>query len=307
MTSSDLNCILTLESSVAAPSGQPAINGPVALKIRTLNDDGSSTIESVSNQTITVPANGIKNVDFVVDRSAMTSTSDQLYASILRIKDTSNFTDVQIPVSAQPADKAGLWFCQVNIDSVGSTVDDSTATAQTFPLAFLIHQSTETASLLRQAYLGKLTSTGTPLGIATEESLIMAEGLSDITPHRFYSPIMPYNDNVIDGVGSLSSTVTWTIIHGANDPVNPFVHTYHPDHDNLNATFSVAAEESYTVTRVCTFTTDISNSSASKLIGNYTETITGLLKNNNENPGTISVSGTFTMQRLSEISTLTTQ
>ena len=85
------------------------------------------------------------------------------------------------------------------------------------------------------------------------------------------------------------------------------MHTYHPDHDNLNATFTASAAESYTVTRTCTFTIDNSQSTASSLVGSYTETITGLLKNSSQSPATLSVSGNFIMRRLSEISTLTTQ
>jgi hypothetical protein len=306
-TTASLTCNFALESSATAPSGQPAITGPVALNIRRLNADGTSTPVGAANQTVTIPANGITNVDFIVDRSGMSATSGTLYASILRIRDTSGFTDVQIPVTAQPADRAGLWFCQVKVDVVNSTVDNSTATAQTFPLNFLIHQSSANATLLRQAFTGKLASTGNPLGIATKESLVLASGVSDVEPSRFYSPIMPYNSNVINGTGSLASSVTWTIVHDAGDPVNPFVHTYHPDHDNLDATFTAAAAESYTVTRTCSFTIDNSQSTASSLSGNYTETITGLLKNSSQSPGTLSVSGTFLMRRLSEISTLSTQ
>lgn len=306
-TTASLTCNFALESSAAAPSGQPAITGPVALNIRRLNADGTSTTVSAANQTVTIPANGMTNVDFLVDRSGMSATSSALYASILRVRDTSGFTDVQIPVTAQPADRAGLWFCQVEVNGVRSTVDSSTATAQSFPLNFLIHRSSDTTTLLRQAFAGKLASTGNPLGIATRESLVLATGVSDVDPSRFYSPIMPYNSSVINGTGSLASSVTWTIVHDANDPANPFVHTYHPDHDNLNATFTASAAESYTVTRTCSFTIDNSQSTASSLVGSYTETITGLLKNSSQSPATLSVSGNFIMRRLSEISTLTTQ
>ena len=306
-TTASLTCSFSLDSSAAAPSGQPAITGPVALNIRRLNADGTSTTVSAANQTVTIPANGMTNVDFLVDRSGMSATSSALYASILRVRDTSGFTDVQIPVTAQPADRAGLWFCQVEVNGVTSTVDSSTATAQSFPLNFLIHRSSDTTTLLRQAFAGKLVSTGNPLGIATRESLVLATGVSDVDPSRFYSPIMPYNSSVINGTGSLASSVTWTIVHDANDPANPFVHTYHPDHDNLNATFTASAAESYTVTRTCSFTIDNSQSTASSLVGSYTETITGLLKNSSQSPATLSVSGNFIMRRLSEISTLTTQ
>jgi hypothetical protein len=306
-TTANITCSFALDSSAAAPSGQPAVTGPVTLNIRRLNADGTSTTVGAANQTVTIPANGMTNVDFMVDRSAMSSSSSALYASILRIRDSSDFTDVQIPVTAQPADRAGLWFCQVAVNGVTSTVDNSTATGQPFPLLFLIHRSNDTTCLLRQAFIGKLASTGNPLGIATKESLVLAAGVSDVDPLRGYSQIMPYNSSVINGTGSLASSVTWTIVHDANDPVNPFVHTYHPDHDNLNATFTASAAESYTVTRNCTFTIDNSKSTASSLVGSYTETITGLLKNSSQNPGTLSVSGTFTMRRVSEISTLTTQ
>jgi len=306
-TTASLTCNFSLDSSATAPSGQPAITGPVALNIRMLNANGTSTTVGAANQTVTIPANGMTNVDFMVDRSGMAATSGALYASVLRIRDTSGFTDVQIPVTAQPADRAGLWFCQVEVNGVTSTVDGSAATGQSFPLNFLIHRSSDTTTLLRQAFAGKLASTGNPLGIATRESLVLATGVSDVDPSRFYSPIMPYNSSVINGTGSLASSVTWTIVHDVNDPVNPFMHTYHPDHDNLNATFTAPASESYTVTRTCTFTIDNAKSTASSLVGNYTETVTGLLKNSSQNPGTLSVSGTFTMRRVSEISTLTTQ
>jgi hypothetical protein len=306
-TTASLTCNFSLDSSATAPSGQPAITGPVALNIRRMNTDGTSTTVGAANQTVTIPANGMTNVDFMVDRSGMSATSGALYASVLRIRDTSGFTDVQIPVTAQPADRAGLWFCQVEVNGVTSTVDGSAATGQSFPLNFLIHRSSDTTTLLRQAFVGKLASTGNPLGIATREALVLATGVSDVEPSRFYSPIMPYNSGVINGTGSLASTVTWTIVHDANDPVNPFMHTYHPDHDNLNATFTASASETYTVTRTCTFTIDNSQSTASSLVGSYTETITGLLKNSSQSPATLSVSGNFIMRRLSEISTLTTQ
>ena len=306
-TTSSLTCNFTLEPSATAPSVETAIVGPVALNIRTLNADGTSTIAAVGNRSITIPANGMTNVDFLVDRSGMSSSSNALYASILRITDTSNFTEVRIPVSARPADSAGLWVCQVAVNGVASTVDASTETGQSFPLAFLIHQSGDTACLLRQAFTGRLVASGNLLGIATKENLVLPTGASDVDPSRFYAPIMPYNSDVIEGGGSLASSVTWKIVHAANDPANPFVHTYHPDHDNLDATFTNSADESYTVTRTCTFTIDSSKSTASSLSGSYTETITGLLKNSSQNPGTLSVSGTFTMRRLSEISTLSTQ
>ncbi len=91
---------------------------------------------------------------------------------------------------------------------------------------------------------------------------------------------------------------------------NPFVHTYHPDHDNLGTDFKTAlksGDESYDVTRTCGFTftssppdgSSVAGWGTTVLGGTYTETLTGL----NSKP--LNVSGTFAMRRVSEISEIT--
>jgi hypothetical protein len=56
--------------------------------------------------------------------------------------------------------------------------------------------------------------------------------------------------------GTLGSTLATTLVHPFNDPSNPFVHPYHPDHNNLSedyATSLKAGVESFTITRNLTF------------------------------------------------------
>ena len=96
---------------------------------------------------------------------------------------------------------------------------------------------------------------------------------------------------------------------------NPFLHGFHPDHDNLNATFTGAeaqGTESYTVERAITLTfsdpsTDFASliSGGNQMIGEYGETIT--FKGLGEESFEIDTAGGFALRRISPIDTLTTQ
>jgi len=99
----------------------------------------------------------------------------------------------------------------------------------------------------------------------------------------------------------------------SDQAANPFLHTYHPDHDNLNATFDGAQPqgvESYTVERVIRLivqppANDFASivSQGDTLTGNYEETIT--LKALAPNSREFRVSGGFTLKRISPVPTLT--
>ena len=96
-------------------------------------------------------------------------------------------------------------------------------------------------------------------------------------------------------------------------PSNPFLHTYHPDHDNLDPLFEVQqarGTESYGVRRKITlsFTTpeddfDSLTGGAENLSGNYAETVTFLARGNHTQE--FNVLGLFTLKRISDIAVLT--
>lgn len=72
-------------------------------------------------------------------------------------------------------------------------------------------------------------------------------------------PWTPGNDGWdLGGVLGPASTLATTVVQEAGDQAgNPFLHTYHPDHDNLNARFDEAApqgRESYKIKRVISLT-----------------------------------------------------
>ncbi len=313
-STSSLTLTLTLGSSEAAPGSQPAVSGGVPLTRRIFNSTTNSYTETAmgGSFTVTVPASGRTTLDFGVDRSQMTGTPDAFYASILRITDSAGLSDVSLPVSGQTASPAGLWVVNTRVNQVNSTVGSSGATtSQAFPLIFLTHvDSAGNARLLSQAFLGKLAVTGNPVGLCISESRVLGYSASDLKPARFFAAQMPASVTSITGTGTFAtgSTVSWTIPIPFNDPTNPFVHNYHPDHDNLDSKGRalVAGQESFTINRNCQFTFTSSPPDGQTvpgwgtaiLGGTYRETISGLHKN------TLEARGTFQMRRVSEIASI---
>lgn len=313
-TSSALTLTLSAPSSEPAPANQTPITGPVPLTRRVIDSATGATTETplVGDSTVSIPGNSRLNLEFGLDRSQLTGSNSALYASFLRIRDSANLSDVLLPVSAQRASPAGLWIGQVNVSAVVSTVPGSpgATTARSFPLRVNIHVDADgTARLLSQAYVGTLATAGNLPGVTTQESILLATAKVDAL--RIVSSHMPL-DRVIAGVGAFAvgSTLTHTVTIPFDDPANPFVHAYHPDHDNRDARFAPlpAGVESYNITRTLAFTFTAAPPDGSTVTGwgttiyggTYAETIEGL----NKNP--LTVGGTFTLRRISEISELTT-
>jgi len=312
-STTSMTLTVSVENSATAPAGQAPVIGPVPLTRRIFNSSTNSYDETpiTGPFTVVVPASGRLNLDFGINRVNMTDSSAH-YASILRIKDTANLTDVRLPISAQAASTAGLWYAQVSVTNVQNVKDPSggSNTSQPFPLVFLMHMnSTNIATLLSQAFVGKLASSGA-MGITLSESQILGYTQSDVKPQRYVACQLPLSTVTLNresGNFNTGSTTKWIIPISFNDITNPFVHTYHPDHDNLDTDFETPlkdGDESYSVTRTCTFTFTSSPPDGSKIAGwgttvlggTYAETLTGL------NSVTLRVSGSFAMRRISEIS-----
>ena len=112
-----------------------------------------------------------------------------------------------------------------------------------------------------------------------------------------------------EGAISTSGTVNCQFVLPKDHPTNPFLHKYHPDHDNLDPRYENSAEEAYPITRNITIEfenryppdkyermrTPSPEWGHTMLGGTYKETITGLHRE-----GGIEVSGPFILQRVSE-------
>ncbi len=309
-STSALTLTLSLGASESAPTNQTSIAGGVPLTVRTFVSSSNFYAETVmgTSYTVTVPASGRTTLDFGIDRAAMTGTADAFYASVLRIRDSANLSDVSLPVSAQPASPAGLWVVNTSVNQVDPTAGGGSSTSQPFPLLFLTHVDADgNARLLSQAFVGKLRSAGNPSGICVSEENVLGYSESDLKPVRYFAAQIPTSTTAIVGSGSFATgdTASWSIPIAYNEPTNPFVHTYHPDHDNRDSKGNAlaAGQESYSIERTCQFTfTDtppdgryVAGWGSTVLGGTYQESIARLHKN------ILRVRGTFQMRRVSEV------
>ena len=185
-----------------------------------------------------------------------------------------------------------------------------TAASGTYSMRTLLHVSDNgTARLLSKVYLGRLAAGSNDFGICTSQALLHTASLA--SARRLSSVHLPFGQ-VITGSGTVApgSQLSCTITLPYTDPTNPFVHQFHPDHDNRNATFNATLSEgveSYTVTRVGTFSftatppagsTVTSGWGSSVIGGTYSEILSGL------HSGSIQLGGTFELRRASELGTL---
>jgi hypothetical protein len=308
-TTTEISVTLSVETSEPAPVGQTPIAGPVPLKLRQFDATTNSYVEKAltGSLIVKVPASGRYDLQLVVDRSSMAGSNTSQFASFLRLRDSANLSDAFLPVTAQVASPSGLWIGDIKIDSVISTVPGSPGSSipRAFPLRTIIHvDQNETARLLSQAFVGPLATPGQLVGVSLREGSIAADRKEEAI--RLVSTTMPL-DRAVMGAGSfaIGSSLEHIVTIPFDDPVNPFVHQYHPDHDNLSPRLEPlrAGVESYQLTRRCTFTFTATPPGGGNMAGwgttifggTYTEIITGL----NKQP--LEVSGTFLLRRFSEI------
>jgi hypothetical protein len=298
-------------ASANAPTGQEDITAAVPITRRVFNAGTASWTETAIDAEFTevVGANAAVELSFGIDRAAMTGSSNAFFASLLRLTDSANLYDILLPVTARKASLAGLWIGDAVVGGVQSKTAGytGTATAQTYNLRYIVHvDDAGNARVLSQVYLGQLAGATPQPGICTAESALSVADKA--SARRIVAAHLPL-DRVLDGGtmalgGSLSCTITTPF----DDPTSPFVHQYHPDHDNKSGTTPLeAGQESYDLGRAVTFAisaaapagVSATGYGASVIAGNYTEVLTGLRKDS------VTVTGTFSLRRVSEIGTLT--
>ena len=174
--------------------------------------------------------------------------------------------------------------------------------------------------LLQRVFVGTLASGNN--GVAVKQSLLDATKLE--TTQRISCVHLPVSEDNLPWVcgGDLASgqTMTVTVDVGYNDQAsNPFVHTYHPDHDNLAVDFKTVqpvGRESYRIRREIKLTFEPPGSgfasltrTGRQLLGTYEETMTlfGLATSGTANEKSYAMKGAFALNRISDIATLETE
>jgi len=298
-------------ASSNAPTGQEDITAAVPITRRVFNASTASWTETPISAAFTevVGPNAAVELTFGIDRTAMTGGSNAFFASLLRLTDSANLYDILLPVTARKASLAGLWIGDAVVGGVQSKTAGytGTATAQTYSLRYIVHvDDAGAARVLSQVYLGQLAGATPQPGICTAESALSAADKA--SARRIVAAHLPLGRVLDGGTMALGGSMSCTISTPFNDPTSPFVHQYHPDHDNQSGTTPlVSGQESYDLSRAVTFAISaaapagVSDTGygANVIAGDYTEVLTGLRKD------TVTVTGTFSLRRVSEIGTLT--
>lgn len=354
LTQDELIVTLRLQPSETPPAGETALAGTPSLLVRgALNTTdltyGYSQLPVDTSRTWTLAAAGQEGSEVEVvlglDRTAMGGSLGDRFAGLLEFADSLGQARVDVGVSANPASSAGLWVGSALLNQVGQYLksylrdendqpvmdDDGTyvvesvdttldRVASPFALRLIVHNpAAGQAVLLQRAYVG-VNPAGNPV-VSTAESVLDPDALADA--RRISAVHLPWSDanpgwafdGLLDGSAPLLTTVT---LGYADQASNPFLHTYHPDHDNLDTSFDqelARGSESYTVERQITLTPnpppDDFNSLTSaghNFLGDYAETIKvfGLQRSGGPDTQTFEVRGAFVLRRISDLDPLTT-
>lgn len=234
-----------------------------------------------------------------------------------------------------PVALAGLWIGTVKIKKVSEAQQAGTepmSVGQSFDQRVLIHVNSQgQARLLKDVIQMWEDGTMQPSAIDPTYSEVATPGRYVLLTNknliglysgvagrdgkavglRYSTVAYDFDGELLDfaGVFGPGGAVSTTIVVSPTLATNPFLHRYHPDHDNKDEQFLNYQEEAYQVVRNMQFifTTDDPDAPGgvtqpgwgdSTLGGTFNESITGLHRN------TIFTSGTFRLQRASTVTVL---
>lgn len=319
-----------------------AVN-PVALAWRNFDAAGGNILSTPISamQPITVTAAGSVTLTIAAQRGSFSGDA----ASVLEFGDGQGYR-VRVPVTAASKPVSGypgLWSGIATLTKVSQLADAgpapgfasgaAKATPAELNLKLIMHQdSFGQVRLLKQAII--MYKEGTTPGsgrnvVLTNDSLIpsysgvtqrdgtkVGRRLSaigiDYSPNSDTSFGTDFDGTALKCSGTISSTIECRAVLESSapytSPTNPFLHKYHPDHDNLSGDFKTYKQEANRIERTITLAFDNTPAAnpanpplgwgTSVLGGTYSEVIKGLAK------GPITVGGNFTLQLATNVAQL---
>jgi hypothetical protein len=203
------------------------------------------------------------------------------------------------------------------VDNINSDITDVT---KAYPLRLIVHHGEDEPSrLLQRVFYGVDPYSNSV--ITRVEAVLDSERLDDArrisTTHLPWSPA---NEGwLFDGSLEPGGTIEAVVTTEFDDHLsNPFLHTYHPDHDNIDALFAneaVQGSESYTMERSIRLAVDAPGTNfmdrargGQTLFGEYQETLKliGMARAGGTNDTRqFEVRGVFKLDRISTIPVLT--
>lgn len=305
------------------------LQGPVPLLMMQFDSDTGKNeyVPMPSTVTTNIAPHATVELTLIPQSDAMQHEDPQaVWESVLRISDGEVMQVAGIrcrQAAANFSDSTGLWVGNVAVTAVSrapsrtgaSNVWDTTtpvAVSRPYTFRVLIHVSGSGECRLLQraipAWLPAAEGAEPDPYIFTDAQYASTfkQDNPDAKMVHISTAALPLMDpELMVGTFGGSNTLDGTVVLPHNDPVNPFVHPFHPDHDNREIrngeSFDLeAGDESYDVARAMRFAfseTDPLGANPKWRIseqgGMFTETVTGLNK-------TIYVEGAFRLQKVSD-------
>ncbi len=233
---------------------------------------------------------------------------------------TNLFYNLSVAIGTNPAYVVvtNLFVSSVSNYVVTAHNTSLDAVSAPYPLRLIVfNDNGGNCALLQRVYYGIRQNTN--VVVATTESVLDVSHLN--SARRISATHLPWTaTNTVwhfsGGTLGLGGTLTTTVFEPYDDQAaNPFLHTYHPDHNNLDAESPphelLVGSESYNIQRQITLSVVASSSdfislttANNSLSGSYNETIT--LTGLGGTTKSYLTSGAFSLTRVSTIPTLTT-
>jgi hypothetical protein len=321
-------------------SGFPAWLGKTPLVYKPQGDLSGGYQAFPALLVTNVPALGQVELSLAPDSQALAGgVPGSTWQSVIRIT-SETAADIRLGVSCDGSlssqlDPAGLWVGSVSVTHVERAPtrigadnvwknDGPVSVSEPYAFRLIMHvDALGTPRLLQRALLAYRhdeSETDTTVSLTTNGILTILTDEKEATAYaavhsgarivRVSSTCFPFMDPLpLSGTFGSSNTLSGLVTIPSNDPVNPFVHRYHPQHDNLRYDNGVATNleegvETYTVTRDMSFLFSLLDPSrgvanrqwgVTETGGIFEETVAGLNK-------TIRIRGTFKLERVSRVS-----
>jgi len=286
--------------------------------------------------TFTLPANSEQVLPLAVRRADMTppKTGESVYESILLVSDGSG-TLYRVPVTAMRSNTpGGLWAGTVVLTAVSEAAnpehpDDPTRAGSEFSFRIIVHVDEDgQARLLQHVTLMQVQATYVPdpddpnvqieatparyVLITRDDLLAQYSGVSlrdgKVVGRRITSPTFGF-DAPVSLSGTFSNSLSGTVTMYYDDPLNPLLHRYHPDHNNLDERYEQLlpeGKESFTFSRAIELDFTAQDPEqlgvpawGYELVGGvYRETLSGIHQND------IHVEGTFRLSKVADVAVL---
>lgn len=309
----------TVSVTIANPSGYPLVTS-------SLDTNGNTVWAALSTLTRSLAPGASTTLELGVRRASLPATSDALLT--VSAQGVRRFVPVTAENPAPGGSNAGLWVGSVTLNAVSQphaavTPQTPAATPAEINFRVLLHVSSGGAvKLLKEAILMKQPDSPGPtpipgaLVLLSNPALIpqfQAPANRDGAPFAYRISAIGYDFAAPDLAltGAFGGTLNGTINVLRTAPTNPFKHRYHPDHDDLTASYQTPAGVPDHLREVPEIARAIQLSFApvpggdlspetgfSVRTGTWQETVTGLHKN------PLVTTGTVRLQRLNTLGTI---